>query len=180
MARMLLMLQFLLRLVFFVRADALYAQDGVLRPAVAFFLDQQLLLPQRVIKRIALLDGGVTKSLGVVHATPALDLLEQRLDLPLDVGRRLLRPAAKVHVVLHLEPAKLVFQQRQIFIDCQSGRSKSVVGMPRVSLTRTIPQRFVPSHVLEVQRLPRLIPFPQSFYPGKLSIRYSTVVAISA
>jgi hypothetical protein len=44
----------MLRLAFFFRAHSLYREDGVLRPAVAFFSDPHLLPPEVALNGVAL------------------------------------------------------------------------------------------------------------------------------
>src|SRR5947209_15607324 len=144
-----MMSQRLGRFMLLVRAQSLNPQHRILRPAVSFFLDQQFLLPQCVVKRVTLLEGGVTEPLSVIHAVSIGKSLEQVSDLPFDLARRLLGPAAKVHVVLHLQAAKLVFQQRKFVIDCQSGRSSTSSSRAREVFRRNIPQPSLPSHVLK-------------------------------
>ena len=113
----------LLRLMLFVCSQALDSQHCILWAAVSFFLDHELLLPKSGIEGVALLDSGIAESLSVIHAIAIRKLLEQVLDLPLDVRRRFFGAPAKVHVVLNLQPAQLIFEQVKFFVNRQSGRS---------------------------------------------------------
>src|SRR5258708_20900264 len=106
--------------VLFVGAQALDSQHGILRPAVAFFLDFELLLPQRRKERVALLDGIETKALREVQPLPVRKLSQQVLYPPFDIGRRFFRSAAKENVVFDLQPADILFEQRQFFVGCHS------------------------------------------------------------
>src|ERR1051326_2551555 len=120
---MAMMLQLFLCFMFFVRSQALDSQHRILRAAIAFFFDDELLLPERVIERIALLDGGIAEPLGIIHAVAVRKLLEQVLDFPFDIGWWFLGAPAKIHVILDLQPAQLVFEQVKFFVNCQSGSS---------------------------------------------------------
>jgi hypothetical protein len=122
----------------FVGAQALDSQDGILRPAIAFFLDDELLLPQGVVKRVALLDGGIAVPLGLIHAVTVRELFQQVLDLPFHVGGWFFGAAAKIHVVLDLQPAQLVFEHVEFFVNGQSGSSSPGSGSRR-AFTRNIP-----------------------------------------
>src|SRR5438105_15293772 len=108
-----------------VNAQSLNPEDRVLRPAIAFILDLELLLPQPIEERIFLDNGVVLEALGKVHLVAVTVFLDQRLHAPLSIGRRLLGSAAKEHVVLDLEASHGLFQQRNLFVDGQSGNSST-------------------------------------------------------
>src|ERR1700746_3701905 len=95
----------LLRCMLLVRPQALNAKDGILRPAIALFLDLELLLPQSGKESVALLDSIKTEPLAGVHIGPIGILPQHVSDLPLRLRRRLLCPSTEIHVVLDLEPA---------------------------------------------------------------------------
>jgi len=66
-----------------------------------------------------LLDGGIAEALGIIHPASIRELLKQGLNFPLDIGRWFLGASAEIHVIFHLQPAKLVFQYRKFFINRQ-------------------------------------------------------------
>ena len=106
-----------------VNAQPLDAQDGILRAAITFILDLELLLPESIEQRIFLDDGVVLEALGKVHLMPVAIFLDERLHAPLGIGRRLLGASAEEHVVLDLEAPHGLFQLSDFFVNGQSDNS---------------------------------------------------------
>src|SRR5262249_53360954 len=130
-------------------AQALNAEHGVLGTAVTFFFDLELLLPQRVVERIALLDGIEAETLAEVQPAAVRILAQQVLDFPFGVSRWFLRSPAEVDVILHLEAAHLVFQYGKFFIHSQE--KNSLPGGFQARRKRTIPQKAKAAAYAEVQ-----------------------------
>ena len=100
--------QCLFRRMLFFAPKSLNPQDGILRTPIAFFLDSQLLVPERRKKRVPLLDGIETKTLGVIQLRTVGIFSKDRLDPPFEIGGRFLRAAAKVDVIFDLQAADIV------------------------------------------------------------------------
>src|SRR5438067_5305981 len=98
-------------------ADALNSLQRILRPSIALFLYTQFLLPQVTEKRIFLRDGVVTETLRIIHAAAVGIFLNECLNAPLEVCRRLLRAGAKVNVIFDLESPDAVVKTIQFVID---------------------------------------------------------------
>src|SRR5581483_8212196 len=105
------------RFLFLAGAHALDAERGVLRTAIAFFLDLQLLPPQVAEQRVALHDAVVAEALRKGELAAVAELPDERLHAPLGVAGRLLGAAAEEDVVLDLEAPDLLFQDVQFFVN---------------------------------------------------------------
>jgi len=92
----------------FFAPKSLNPKHCVLRTPVALFLDSQLLLPERRKKRIPLLDGIETKTLGVVQLRSVGILLKNRIDPPFEFGGRFFGATAKIDVIFDLQTADVI------------------------------------------------------------------------
>ena len=78
----------------------------------------------------------VTETLRIIHAAAVRVLLDEALDAPLEVRRRLLRSTAKVDVVFDFEAPDAVVKAIQFFIDSWH---EGPVELRKVSAATCIP-----------------------------------------
>src|SRR5581483_4085567 len=100
-------------------------EQRVLRTAIAFFFDPELLLPKAVVDGEFLLDRAEFKALAIAQAPTIAELFQCRLDSPLQLGRRLFGASAKEDVVLDLQPPDVVIELGEFFVDRHSGTQRS-------------------------------------------------------
>src|SRR5207248_483884 len=98
-------------------AHALHAEQLVLRAVIALFFYFHFFAPQVAHHGVLLRDCVVAEALGEAELAAVREFLDQRTHPPFGISRGFLGAAAKVHVVLHLEPAHSFVENSQFFID---------------------------------------------------------------
>ncbi len=111
----------MLRLALFGDADSLNGEQRILRAAIAFFTDAALLAPEIALDRIALRHFVVTIALGEAHPRAVAEFADQGKDFPLHVGGWSFRGIIEENLVLDLQPAELLVEEIQFFINSHRG-----------------------------------------------------------
>src|SRR6202140_2064188 len=106
-----------LSLVLFGHAHALHREDRIRRPAIALFANPHFLAPQVGLNRVALRHLVVPEALRKTHPGAIAELANQREHLPFDVGGRPFGRIIEENLVLDLQPAKLLIEEIQLFIN---------------------------------------------------------------